>query len=187
MKKFLIIALVMVMLIPAALFAKGFSVGIGATAATGSTIASVMETQQVDAAIFNYGAYANVKVFLFSVNATLFPIFSEGQQYVPFTGDLSANLAVDISILRAQVGLSVNYFGATDFNEWKAQFENENIMDAPLSLRAEVDIILGDLNIGVWGILPTTLTLNTFDKIFDLDIKDRWQDASLGLCLGFCF
>ena len=177
----------MVMLIPAALFAKGFSVGVGATAATGSTISSVLETQQVDVNAFNYGGYANVKAFLVSVNATMFPIFNEGQQFVYFTGDLSANLAVDISVLRVQAGLSVNYFGSTDFDTWAFQFENENIMDAPLSLRAEVDVILGDLNIGVWGILPTTLTLNTFDKIFDLDVKDRWQDASLGLCLGFCF
>lgn len=185
MKKFLIIALVMVMLIPAALFAKGFSVGIGATAATGSTIASVMETQHVDTAVFNYGAYANVKVFLVSVNATMFPLFNN--ELVHYTGDISANFAVDVSVLRVQAGLSVNYFGSTDFDTWAFQFENENIMDAPLSLRAEVDVILGDLNIGVWGILPTTLTFNTFDKIFDLDIKDRWQDASLGLCLGFCF
>ena len=186
MKKILVILLVLA-IIPAAIFAKGFSVGVGVTAATGATISSVMETQQVDPQVFAYGGYANVKLFLFSVNATMFPIFSEGQQYIPFTGDLSANLAVDISILRVQAGLSVNYFGSTDFDEWKFQFENENIMDAPLSLRAEVDVILGDLNVGVWGILPTTLTLGTFDKIFDLDVKERWQDASLGLSLGFCF
>ena len=184
MKKILVILLVLA-IIPAAIFAKGFSVGIGATAATGATISSVLETQQVDPQAFVYGGYANIKVFLFSVNATMFPVYDG--QVVHYSGDLAANLALDVSIVRLQAGVSVNYFGVTDFKDWKFQFENENIMDAPLSLRAEVDIILGDLNVGVWGILPTTLTLGTIDKILDLDIQDRWQDASLGLSLGFCF
>ena len=185
MKKFLVILLVLA-IIPAAIFAKGFSAGIGATATTGSTIASVMEEQiqAIDTENFNYGAYANIKALVFSVNATLFPKFVEGQP-IEFTGDLAAGLAVDISILRVQAGLSINYYGLTDFDEWEFHFENEDIMDAYLNVRAEVDIMLGDLNVGIWGILPTTATLNTLDKI--LEVQDRWQDASLGISLGVCF
>lgn len=184
MKKFLIIALILIM-IPAAIFAKGaFSVGFGATATTGSTINSVIEEKTIDTGSFNYGAYANVKVLVFSASATLFPKFTEGQP-IEFTGDLAAGLAIDITVLRVQAGLSLNYYGLTDFEDWEFYFENENIMDAYLNVRAEVDIMLGDLNIGVWGILPTTATLNTINDI--LEVKDRWQDASIGISLGVCF
>lgn len=185
MKKFLVIVLVLA-LIPAAIFAKGFSFGLGATASTGATISSVLEGEQVDTSLFNYGAYANIKLFMLSANATLFPVFNQGSDVVHFAGDLAANVAVDIAILRVQAGLSVNYFGATDFNNWEFAFETEDILDAPLNLRAEVDVLLGDLNIGIWGILPTAATLRDFTKVVD-GIEDKWQDASLGLAVGFCF
>lgn len=185
MKKFLIIVLVLIM-IPAAIFAKGvLSVGLGATASTGSTISNVIENRTVDTKSFNYGAYANVKLLLFSVNATMFPKFNDDKT-MDFAGDLAANFAVDIAFLRVQAGLSVNYFGsANQFKDWKFQFEAEDIKDAPLNVRAEIDLMLGDLNIGVWGLLPTPATLVTLEKI--LDVKDKWQDASIGICLGVCF
>ena len=184
MKKFLIIALILVM-IPAVIFAKGFSVGIGATATTGSTIASVQDGQEIKIEDFRYGAYANVKLALVSVNATVFPTIVKDEP-TTFFGDLSANLALDISVLRVQAGLSINFYGVTDFKEnFDVKFENENILDAPLNVRAEVDVILGDINIGIWGILPTTATLNTLDKI--LEVQDRWEDAAIGVCAGFCF
>ena len=184
MKKFLIIALILVM-IPAAIFAKGFSIGIGATATTGSTIASVRDGQEIKFEDFRYGAYANVKLALVSVNATVFPVVVKDEP-TTFFGDLSANLAVDVAILRIQAGLSVNFYGMTDFKEkFEVKFENENILDAPLNVRAEVDVLLGDINIGIWGILPTTATLNTLDKI--LEVQDRWEDAAIGVCAGFCF
>lgn len=184
MKKFLIIALILVM-IPAAIFAKGFSIGIGATATTGSTISSVQGGQEIKIEDFRYGAYANVKLALVSVNATVFPAVMKDEP-TTFFGDLSANLAVDVAILRIQAGLSVNFYGMTDFKEkFEAKFENENILDAPLNVRAEVDVLLGDVNLGIWGILPTTATLNTLDRI--LEVKDRWEDAAIGVCAGFCF
>ena len=185
MKKVLIIVLVMVMLLPAAIFAKGFSIGAGATATTGSTIASVRNGQEIKFEDFRYGAYANVKLAIVSLNATVFPEIVKDEP-TTFFGDLSANLAVDVAILRIQAGLSVNFYGMTDFREnFEAKFENENILDAPLNVRAEVDVLLGDINIGIWGILPTTATLNTLDKI--LEVKDRWEDAAIGVCAGFCF
>ena len=122
---------------------------------------------------------------LVSVNATVFPAVVKDEP-ITFFGDLSAKLAVDVAILRIQAGLSVNFYGMTDFKEkFEAKFENENILDAPLNVRAEVDVLLGDINIGIWGILPTTATLNTLDKI--LEVQDRWEDAAIGVCAGFCF
>ena len=187
MKKILMIALVLLMIVPTAIFAKGFSFGVGATATTGATINGVMENgiSNIDPKTFGYGAYANVKLAFVSVNATAFPTFAKDEP-TTFFGDISANLAFDVAILRIQAGLSVNYYGKTDFKSmFEAHFENEDIKDAPLNVRAEVDLLLGDLNVGVWGILPTTATLNTLDKI--LEVQDRWQDASLGLSVGFCF
>lgn len=185
MRKILIIALVLIM-IPAALFAKNFSFGIGATASTGATISGVIENELdvIKPENFVYGAYANVKLLIFSANATLFPVFEENMTY--FAGDLSAGLALDIAVLRVQAGISVNYVGSTNFSDSvEFAFETEDIKDAPLNVRAEVDVLLGNLNVGVWGILPTTATLNTLDKI--LEVEDRWQDASIGVCIGVCF
>lgn len=183
MKKFLIIALVLVM-IPAAIFAKGFSFGIGATASTGATINGVIENKIDDLKPENfcYGAYANVKFLLFSANATLFPKFGE---VTDFAGDLSVNFAIDIVVLRLQAGLAVNYFGSTDFKNWKFSFAADDIKDAPLSIRGEIDLMIGELNVGVWGLLPTTATLRTITDIFE--VKDKWKDATLGLSLGVCF
>ena len=185
MRKFLIIALILIM-IPAAIFAKGAaSFGVGATASTGATINGVIENKIDDLKFedFCYGGYVNVKVFLFSVNGTLFPKFEKDITY--FAGDLSANFAIDIIALRLQAGISVNYYGSTDFQNWEFSFEVEDIKDAPLSLRAEVDLMLGQLNVGIWGILPTTATLNTIKDI--LKVEDRWKDATLGISLGVCF
>ena len=184
MKKFLIIALILIM-IPVVVFAKGFSIGVGATATTGSTIASVQNGQEIKIEDFRYGAYVNVKLALVSVNATVFPTIIKGEP-TTFFGDLSANFALDISVLRVQAGLSVNFYGMTDYTEkFEVKFENENILDAPLNARAEIDVIIGDINLGIWGILPTTVTLNTLNKIFE--IRDRWEDAAIGVCAGFCF
>ena len=185
MKKFLIIALILIM-IPAAIFAKGFSFGLGATASTGATINGVIENKIDDLKFENfvYGGYANVKLFFVSANATLFPKF-DNKDAVYFAGDLSANFAIDLVVFRVQAGLSINYFGATDFSDWTFSFETENIKDAPVSLRGEVDLMLGELSVGVWGLLPTTATLNTLTDIFE--VKDRWKDATLGLSLGVCF
>ena len=186
MKKILIIALVLIM-IPTMMFAKGFSVGIGAAASTGMTINGVIENKLDNLKFENfvYGGYANIKLFLFSVNGTMFPKF-DGSGIVRFAGDLSANLAVDIAVLRVQAGLSINYFGfAKDFKDWKFFFEADNIKDVPLSVRAEIGLLLGDLNVGVWGLLPTGVTLNTINDIFNA--KDKWKDASLGISLGVCF
>ena len=172
-------------MIPAVIFAKGFSFGLGATASTGSTISNVIENKSVDTKSFNYGAYANVKLLFFSVNATMFPKFNEDKT-MEFAGDLAGNIAIDLTILRVQAGLSVNYFGsANQFKDWKFQFEAEDLKDAPLNVRAEVDLMLGDLNIGVWGLLPTEATLMTLDKI--IEVEDKWKDASVGICLGVCF
>ena len=172
-------------IIPAMIFAKNFSFGIGATASTGSTISNIVENKTVNVNNFNYGAYANLKILFFSANATLFPKFN-GSETVKFVGDLGANLAIDILALRIQAGLSINYFGSeTNFKDWVFQLEADDIKDAPLNIRAEVDLVLDNLNIGVWGLLPTNATLMTFDKI--VDVKDKWKDASVGISLGVCF
>ena len=183
MKKILIILLILA-IIPTVIFAKGFSFGIGATASTGSTISNIVENKTVDVSNFNYGAYANVKLFLVSVNATAFPKFDGG--YLYFIGDLSANLAVDFSILRVQAGLSMGYFGgATEFKDVELHFYADDIKEVPLSVRAEIDLIFSGLNIGIWGLLPTEATFTSFDKI--VEVKDKWKNASVGISLGVCF
>lgn len=184
MKKVLIIALILIM-IPAALCAKNFSFGIGAAATNGYTINSIINQESIDFTSFRYGLYTNLKLTLLSLNATLFPTFISGEPTTIF-GDISANFAIDVSVLRLQAGLSVFYHGLTDLkNQFKFEFEGGEILEAPLSLRAEIDLIFGELNIGAWGVLPTQATLKTLDKI--VEIKDFWKDTILGLSLGFCF
>ena len=176
MKKILIIFLILA-IIPAMIFAKGFSFGIGATASTGSTIANLVENKTVNIKDFNYGAYANLKILFFSANATLFPKF-DGSETVRFIGDLGANFAIDVFMLRIQAGLSINYFGnETKFKDWTFQFEADNIKDAPLNIRAEVDLVLDNLNIGIWGLLPTEATLMSLDKIVDVKENNNIKTA----------
>ena len=186
MKKILVIFLILVM-IPMAIFTKGFSVGFGATASTGSTINGIVENKINDLKFenFSYGGYVNIKLFLVSVNGTVFPKI-DSSDLIRFAGDLSVNLAVDISVVRVQAGLSANYFGSVEsFRNWDFELEADNIKDIPLNVRAEVGLLLGDFNIGIWGLLPTGVTLNTFNDIFE--IKDRWKNASLGIIVGVCF
>lgn len=186
MKKILVILLILAM-IPTAIFAKGFSVGFGATASTGTTINGVIENKLDNLKFenFSYGGYINIKLFLVSVNGTVFPKI-DSSDLIRFAGDLSVNLAVDISVVRVQAGLSANYFGsAENFRNWDFELEADNIKDIPLNVRAEVGLLLGDFNIGIWGLLPTGVTLNTFNDIFE--IKDRWKNASLGIIVGVCF
>lgn len=182
MKKVLIIALILV-IVPTVIFAKSFSFGTGATATNGYTINSIINKESIDFSSFKYGAYANLKLTILSVNATLFPTFGE---ITTFFGDISANFALDFYVLRAQVGLAVFYHGYTNFKDQvKFEFEGGEILDSLLSLRAEVDLILENFNIGLWGILPTQATLKTLDKI--IEVKDVWKDTTLGLSLGLCF
>ena len=180
MKKILVI--LFCLLFMGAIFANPFEINLGLIGQYNSTLESTLETQEfkLDFNDFNLGATADVKLSLAEINVTAFCTRIDEKNVL--NGVLSGNLVLDLIYVRAGIGVGINYLFDTE-NGFR--FVGGDFMDANLSLRGEVDVLIKDIRVGVYATVPTKFTfsnLTTF-KYSDIELKDFWKAAVVGVAL----
>lgn len=180
MKKILIALLCVLCLTP--VFALSTEINLGLVGQLNNTLDSTLDIEaeqiKVDFNQFNFGAVADVKVTIADVNMTAF--CTKVDEVNVLNGVLSGNVVLDIFFVRVGLGLGVNYlFDA----ENGFRFVGGDFLNANLSLRAEVDVVLGDLKVGLYGTVPTLYTLSniTSFQYSDIDLQNFWKAAVVGI------
>ncbi len=197
MKKVFIL-LVLAIAIPACVFAGSgvFGLSVGATAAyqkpiftteDGKTNADV-DLEKLSISDFKFGADVDVKLLFLDVNAKGYYQPAGDDSPASINGIVSANLAVDLVIVRLKAGLGYAY-GYAIGTEDGFKFGNnkvDNLAKANLDVHVGVDVLLGDLIIGAYGTLGTNTNIedgNWTDLISS--VKDNWTKACFGVSVGF--
>ena len=184
MKKFF--AVIACILCAFTLFAGTLELDLGIIGQYNSTLAETLEDSnnfqefKFDLNDFNFGATADVKFTIADVNATAF--VTKVEDVTILNGLLSGNIVLDIFFVRAAVGLGVNYLYDAE-NGFR--FVGGDFLNANLSVRAEADVILGNLRVGVYGYVPTLYTLSniTTFKYDEVDLENFWKNAVIGISL----
>ena len=185
MKK--IFAVILTVLCAMALFANPFEVNLGLVGQYNNTLEDTLEATNnfqelnIDFNQFNFGATADVKLTLFDVNATAF--CTKIDEVNILNGTLSGNIILDLFCVRVGVGLGVNYLFDTENGFVGGDFLNANI-----SARAEVELLVKNMRIGLYGVLPTLYTLSnlTTFKYDEVDLQNFWKAASVGVVIKTC-
>jgi len=184
MKKILI-ALVCVLCF-APVFAGTFEIDLGIVGQYNSTLEKALESSndfqefKFDINDFNFGATSDIKFTIADVNATAF--ITKVEDLTILNGLLSGNVVLDIFFVRVGVGIGVNYLYDVESG---FRFVGGDFLNANLSLRAEVDALLGGLRVGLYGYVPTLYTLSniTTFQYSDVDLENFWKAAVVGIAV----
>ncbi len=195
MKK-VIIALLIVLMVPASIFAgRGlFDLTVGATVETAydpAYIESVIkgdEEFEFSMEDLAFGADLEAKLAFVSVDAR--GVFSPSDKAV--SGVVSANLALDIFFVRVKAGLGYEYnynFASKEFYFGNGNGKSTTFGDfkeAAFDITAGVDLLFGPVTVGVHAALPTGVSIGqgNWDQLIP-SIRDGWKYSRLGVTLGF--
>lgn len=197
MKKGLIV-LVMAIVIPACVFAGNGIIGltVGATAAYQKAGAvesiesgEILKDLSIDD--FKFGADVDVKVLFLDVNGKAF-VAKNGSGDTLINGIVSANLALDIAIVRLKAGLGYQYTFNTQTKDIVYGSANggvksfDDFKNANFDIHVGADVMLGDLTIGAYATLPTETSIGkgNWGDLFST-VKDNWKTAQIGVGVGF--
>lgn len=197
MKKGFII-LVMAIVIPACVFAGNGIIGltIGATAAyqKAGAVESIESGEFLkDLSIddFKFGADVDVKVLFLDINGKAF-VAKNGSGDTLINGIVSANLALDIAIVRLKAGLGYQYTFNTQTKDIVYGSANggvksfDDFKNANFDIHVGADVMLGDLTIGAYATLPTETSIGkgNWGDLFST-VADNWKAAQIGVGVGF--
>ena len=184
MKKLAAILLIC-LLVSTAVFAGVFEFNLGAVAMYNRPYADLQNYKEIKTSDFSFGAGLDIKFTLIDVDATA--LYSKVEDQNVLNGVASLNLALTVGPVRAAVGIGYDYVFNMTTKEYAfgGQTDIQNFLDAYLLARAEVDVILGKLHIGVFGTCPTGLTLRTFEGVKELDYQKLLDSISVGASVKF--
>lgn len=197
MKK-IIIALLIAMIIPSAVFASRglFDLTVGAVASSSYTIGNIVdvangtnsfESLKLGVDKFAFGADVEAKVAFLAVDAKIMAT----DNFKTLCGSVSADLALDILFVRAKAGVSYNYKYDLEHNRLVyGNGENiaktfEDYQKAAFDVNVGVDVLLGNLTIGAFASLPSATTIEN-QKWGELisSATDNWDKAKVGMTVG---
>ena len=194
MKK-VIIAMLIVLMVPACIFAgRGlFDLTVGATAESTYDIQKVQDAINNDGefkfstADIGFGADVEAKLAFVAVDAR--GVYAPAQKTI--SGIVSANLAFDIFFIRVKAGLGYEYNYNFDTKEIyfgtgkNVTSDFADYQNAAFDACVGVDFLIGGLTIGAHASLPTSVTIaqNNWADLIPT-IKDNWQYAKLGVTVG---
>jgi hypothetical protein len=195
MKK-VIIAMLIVLMVPACIFAgRGLlDITVGATAETTYKVDDVKKAIEGEEEFkfsmdnVGIGADAEVKLAFLAVDAR--GVYAPANKTI--SGIVSGNLALDIFFIRIKAGLGYEYSYDFDSKEiWYGAGNGvtndfKNFKSAAFDACLGVDFLLGNLTIGAHASLPTAVTIeenNWADLVSS--IQENWQFAKLGVSVGF--
>ncbi|MDD4011524.1 MAG: hypothetical protein PHI83_05220 [Sphaerochaetaceae bacterium] len=193
MKK-LLAALLLAAILPAVAFAGLIDVGFGTNISTVQTVSETFEG--FDAVKLGFGPEARLKIFFIELNAKA--VLNANQEDVLMLhGTVGASLCLEAGPFRIGVGaqsegivfgsmngelIGPNFISSQDFE--RSIFENFN--DTYLYLRANADIKLGRLLLGVDYIVPTDFLFGAAEKDFSLLLPQDWAAGKLSISLLYC-
>lgn len=197
MKK-IIIALLIAMIIPSAVFASRglLDLTVGAVASSSYTIGDIVdvangtnsfESLELGVDKFAFGADVEAKVAFLAVDAKIMAT----DNFKTLYGSVSADLALDILFVRAKAGVSYNY--AYNLETKAMAYGNsvssvttfEDYQKAAFDVNVGVDVLLGNLTIGAFASLPSATTIEN-QKWGELisSATDNWDKAKVGMTVG---
>ena len=199
-KKFLLVMLVTVMLVPSFLFAKAFSFSLGGVAMYNVLAGEVTDdySQMGKIENYNFGADLRLKLLMFDITAMgLYNGKSTTAGYPEISGIVTAGLAFDLAdFIRVGVGIGPRLSAKRNEGEWKVyqgssdggdvninQSNFKNVfMNAPMTYRAMVDFMLGGISVGASYMVDTTYTFKNAGAVDDL-VNCDWESGKLGVSL----
>lgn len=201
MKKTIAIFL-LILMIPFTLCAGSlFEASIGATAAyqKANAIEEIssgnFNISDIKVDDFKFGADTNINLLFLNINGKAFLAFSTEDQFAvkSVNGIVSANLLVNLSIIRLKAGLGYQY--ALDVKSLKSTFGSTSVVSAfdeitkaNFDIYAGADIALGKLLISAYATLPTNVSIDNGNwKDLLSTVKDNWKAAQLGVSLSYIF
>ncbi len=194
MKK-VIIAMLIVLMVPASIFASRgiFDLTLGANVESSYDVKTVQdaiangEAPEFSMDNLSFGAAAEVKLAFVSVNATA----GIAPKLKTISGTASAGLALDVFFVRLKAGLGYEY--QYDYENKVFQFghgndvasEFKDFKKASMDATVGVDFLLGGLTVGVHASLPTSVTIESenWGELVS-SIKDNYDTAKLGVSIG---
>lgn len=168
MKKRLLVALLVLAMVPAALFAGFFDFGIGATAQFVPSF-NPYETAEFDwaqlANIENYGFGADIRTRIMFAELDIAGLYSQetvdSTTYHGISGLITGGISLDLlGLVRVGLGMGPRVYALID-DQGNASIYGDNgeltattdfedaFMNAPMTYRATVDLKLGNLMVGV--------------------------------------
>lgn len=201
MKKKLIVIFLIVVMVPAMLFAKAFGFNVGGTVTYNVAADQLGETGMEglgDIKNYNFGLDLRMKLLVFNITAlaTYNPTGTvEGgeETYHTFAGMLAAGLAFDIfDVVRLGVGFGPRLQVVTDGTDLTV-FDHAGVevadadfgaafMNAPMSYRATVDFLLGPVSLGVSYLVDSKFT---FANPEGKNLLPDWKKGQLGASVMF--
>jgi len=195
--------LVIALLIPSVLFAKTFSLGLGGVAMYNVKASEVFNDNSAFTKLENYNFGADVRLKVLLLDVTAMGLYNgkssaEGagtEEMKEISGIVTAGLAFDLmDMIRVGVGIGPRLRALTsDWKDWKvyqngAQIDSNNFGDvlknAPMTYRAMVDLMLGNLSVGLSYMVDTKYTFNDPKEVKNL-VNCDWDSGKLGVSLLF--
>lgn len=152
------------------IFAKLLEVNAGLVGFFDKPLVEVPNTTEVAMDDFTFGAAADVKASILIVNASALYSQADGGS---LKGLLSANIGLDLFMIRAEVGVGFDYKYSIATNEFyfHGLEDPESMLTDPVTLRAAVSFMLDDIHFQVFA------TSNTGNSI--MDIVGNYQDVDM--------
>lgn len=179
MKKLASILLIC-LLVSTAVFAGIFEFNLGGVAMYNKPYTELKNYKEIKTSDFSFGAGLDVRLAIIDVDATGLYSKVDGDDVI--NGVASLNLALTVGPVRLALGAGYDYVYNITTKEYAfgGQTDIKNFMDAYILAKAEVDVLLGRIHIGVFGTCPTGLTLRTFEGVKELDFKSLVESVSVG-------
>ena len=185
MKKILILLIVSLIILPCVI-AKPFEWDIGISGTYNKSFNSLVNHEKIKVGDFSFGVDTNVKLTLIDIQGNA--LYSNINDESILNGIISANLSLDIFIVRLCAGIGYDYRVNLVNGEWEiaGKTDFENFFDNPFYLRTAVEILIGNLRVGPSATYFTGMSLKDFfSNLGDVNWKSVLEGATFGLSFKF--
>lgn len=188
MKKKIFTTLIIILLASCLFASSPFNITLGVTSAfQKANLGKVSEINEIAVEDFKYGADLSVRLLFLEANAKSF-VAKDTEGNTLINGIISANLSLNIIILRVKLGLGYQYMYDTLSKSYvfgRGLTSYEDFEKAEFDIYAGVDIPLDKFVIGVYGTLPTGVSIekNNWDEIIST-VENNWENAQIGVSIG---
>lgn len=181
MKKFLILLLVGLLSL-SVVAARSFEFNLGASGTYNKGYNEIVEGVKPELGDFSFGLDTDVKLWLFDIQGNA--LYTNVNEEHILNGIVSANVSLDILMIRASAGIGYDYYYNITTKNWLVAGKDnfDNFLDNPFYLRAAAEVLIDNLHVGVFATYPTGVSLQTFfTNIQEVDWTNVLKGATFGI------